>query len=65
MLTLHLVSVVATALLPASSIGLRRAHDDRVICVSLDMFLQILWALERFPAELAFVRLQWNVDANV
>jgi len=29
------------------------------------MFLQILRALERLTAEVAFVRLEWDVDADV
>ncbi len=29
------------------------------------MFLQVLWSLERLATELAFVRLEWHVDANV
>jgi len=41
------------------------AHDDAVICVSLDMFLQILRSLECLPAEFTLVRLQWDVDSNV
>lgn len=33
--------------------------------MSLDMFLQVLWALKRFPTEIALVRLEWNVDSDV
>lgn len=31
----------------------------------LDVFFQILWALESLAAEVALVGLEWNVDANV
>jgi hypothetical protein len=44
---------------------LRRAQDDRVISMSLDMFLQILRTLEGFATEFTFVRFQGNVDSNV
>ena len=40
-------------------------HDDRVIGVSLDMFLQVLWTLERLSAEVAFVGFQRDMDSNV
>lgn len=33
--------------------------------MGLDMFLEVLWALERFATELAFVRFERNVDSNV
>lgn len=42
-----------------------RSHDDRVIGVGLDMFLEILRALESLAAEFALVRLERNVDSNV
>jgi len=42
-----------------------RAHDDAIICMCLDMFLQILGSLERLAAEFTLVRLQWDVDSNV
>lgn len=47
------------------AVGLRGAHDDRVISMGFDMFLEILRPLEGFATELALVRLQRNVDANV
>jgi hypothetical protein len=31
----------------------------------LDVLLQILGALEGLPAEIAFVRLQWDVDSDM
>lgn len=31
----------------------------------LDMFLQILWSLECFSAELALVWLQWDMNSNM
>lgn len=42
-----------------------RAHDDAVVRVSLDMFLQILRTLEGFSTELALVRLQGNVNSDM
>ena len=29
------------------------------------MLLQVLWALERLPAEVALMRLEWDMDADV
>ena len=43
----------------------RRAHDDTVISMSLDMFLQILRTLERLATELALVRLQRDMDSDM
>lgn len=64
-LTLHLTAVVVAALLPAATIWLWRAHDDRVIGVGLDMLLEILWALERLATEFTFVGFERDVDAYV
>lgn len=41
---------------------LGRVEEDGLVSVSLDMLLEILWALERLLAELAFVRLEWDVS---
>lgn len=41
------------------------ARQNRVVGVCLDVFLQVLWPLERLAAELALVRLKRNMDANV
>lgn len=40
-------------------------QNHRLICMCLDMFLEILRPLERLPTEIAFVRLEGNVDADV
>jgi hypothetical protein len=44
---------------------LARGHKNRVIGMCLDMLLEILRTLERFATELALVRLERNVNANV
>lgn len=41
------------------------AEKHRIVSVSFDMLLQILRALERLAAEVAPMRLQRHVDANV
>lgn len=41
------------------------SKENRVVSVSLYMFLQILGALERLATEVALVRLQWDVNSNV
>ena len=51
--------------LTTTRLQIRGAHDDAVIRMSLDMFLEILRTLESLAAELALVRLQGNVDADV
>lgn len=33
--------------------------------MGLDMFLEVLWAFEGLATEIAFVRLEWDVDSNV
>lgn len=33
--------------------------------MGLDMFLEVLWALERLSTKFALVRLEWDVDSNV
>jgi hypothetical protein len=48
-----------------SGTGLRRAYQDRVISMGLDMLLQILWALKGLSAEITLVWLERDVDANV
>lgn len=73
-LTSQIVTIVRVVLVPTlgharglttTSIWLRRAHDDAVVSVSLDMLLEILGALEGLAAELALMRLQRNVHADV
>lgn len=41
------------------------AEEDRVICMGLDMLLEVLGAFERFAAEVTSMRLQGNMDANM
>ena len=43
----------------------RPSAEDAIIGMCLDVLLQILWPLERLAAEVAFVRLEWDVDADV
>jgi hypothetical protein len=48
-----------------SIVSTRRAHDDGVVGMGLDMFLEILWALESLATEFAFVGLERDVDSNM
>jgi hypothetical protein len=65
LLTLLIVHHAALLWCSLSVVWARRSHDDRVICVGLDMFLEILRTLESLAAELALVRLKRNVDSNM
>lgn len=51
--------------LPTMSMLFGGSQEDRVIGMCLDMFLQILRALERLSAEVTFVRLERDMDTNV
>ena len=42
-----------------------RSNENRVVCVGLDVLLQILGTLEGFSAEVTLVGLQGNVDPDV
>ena len=64
-LTFHFTAIVVSTLLPRTSLRPRRAHDDRIIGVGLDMFLEVLWTLEGLAAKFALVRLEWDVDSDV
>jgi len=64
-LTLTSVLITTTCSAVLRTVGLGRPKQDRVIGVSLDMLLEILRALESLAAEVALVRLEWNVDTNV
>lgn len=46
-------------------IGLRRANQDGVIGMSLDMLLQVLWALEGLAAKVTLVWLEGHMDTNM
>jgi hypothetical protein len=48
-----------------SRTGFRRAYQDGVVSMGLDMLLQILWALKSLSAEITLVWLERDVDANV
>jgi hypothetical protein len=65
LLTFHVTSIIVSALLPRASVRAWRAHDDRIVGMRLDMFLEVLWAFEGLATEFAFVRLEWDVDSNV
>jgi len=58
-----LVGVARASVL--AHVRVRRAEKDRVISVSLDVLLEILRSLESLSTEVALVRLEGNVDANV
>jgi hypothetical protein len=48
-----------------ASVGLWGAEQDGIIGVRLYVLLEILGSLERLTTEVAFMRLQGNVHANV
>lgn len=48
-----------------SAMLLRGSEENGIVGMSLDVLLQILGALEGLPAEIAFVRLQWDVDSDM
>lgn len=57
------LTITATTVLGAVRFG--RAKQDRIIRMSLDVLLQILWALEGLAAEVTLVWLQRNMHANM
>lgn len=61
-LAVLLVCVVAATIL---HVGVGRAHEDRVVSVRLDMLLEILRTLKGLAAEIALVRFERNMDADV
>ena len=48
-----------------ASVGLGRAKQYGVICVGLDVLLEILGSLEGFATEVALMRLQGHMHANM
>lgn len=46
-------------------LALAALHRSRYRIAHLDMLLEILWTLKGLAAEVALVRLQRHVDANV
>ena len=65
LLTFTVLTWIAAGTVGTTTVWLGRAKQDRVIGVSLNMFLQILRSLERLTAEVALMRLQWDMDTNV
>jgi hypothetical protein len=58
-----LVTIARASVLAHVRVG--RAKKDRVIGVSLDVLLEILRSLECLATEVALVRLEWDMDADV
>jgi hypothetical protein len=56
---------VAGSAVRAATVRLRGAQKDGVVSVGLHMLLEILRTLERLATEVALVRLQGDMDANV
>lgn len=46
-------------------LGPGTAGKHRIVGMSLDVLLQILWALEGLAAEVALMWLQWHMDPDV
>lgn len=61
----HAVSSIIRLVAAPTSDRFRRAEDNRIIGVSLDVLLQVLRALECFATEVAFVRFQGYVDPDM
>jgi hypothetical protein len=57
--------VVPTVAGLSAAVWLGRSKEDRVVGMGLDVFLEILRAFEGLPAKVAFVRLEWHVNADV
>jgi hypothetical protein len=58
-----LVAVARGSVLTHVRVG--RAKEDRVIGVGLDVLLEILRSLESLATEVALMRLEGNVDADM
>lgn len=65
MLTLRAGDTVHDIWLSRRSRRVRRLHQDRIICVSLYMLLEVLRTFERLPTKVAFMGLQRDVDTDV
>jgi hypothetical protein len=65
MLTFSVLAWVTLGAVRTTSVRLWRAKQNRVIGVSLHVLLEILRTLESLAAEVALVRLQRDVNANV
>jgi hypothetical protein len=64
-LTFTALALVTGGARVAATVGLGRAKQHRVVGVSLDVLLEILRPLEGFAAEVALVRLQGDVHADM
>lgn len=64
-LTFPVLAGVALGSVGAAAVGLWRAQQNRVVGVRLDVLLEILGALEGLAAEVALVRLEGHVNADV
>jgi len=47
------------------AVGLWRPEQNRVVGVGLDVLLEILGTLEGLATEIALVRLQWHMHADM
>jgi hypothetical protein len=63
--TFTALALVAWSSRVTASVGFGRSKQDGVVSVCLYVLLQILGALEGLATEVAFVRLQGNVNANM
>lgn len=61
----HTFACTAVCSSQGTMLVLRRSNENAVVCVCLDVLLQVLRPLERLAAEIALVRLQGDVNANV
>lgn len=62
---LTLAVLLSDACAAAVLARVRRVHQHAVVGVRLYMFLEVLWPLERLAAEVALMRLERDVDADV
>ena len=58
-------SILLTVLTTCPILTTRCLEEHRVIRVCFDVFLEILWTLEGFAAELAAMRFQGDMDADM
>jgi hypothetical protein len=65
MLTFSVLAWVTLGAVRTASVRLWRAKQNRVVSVSFHVLLEILRTLESLAAEVALMRLQRDVNANV
>lgn len=58
-------AVMAVLIGPISVLLVRRAHQDSIVGVGLDVLLQILWPFERLSTKLTSMRFQGHMDTDV